>query len=139
MPRERLRRDYGVERRSRWIASEVINSYSQSAQDEFFRSGQGVAHCFVIRHSCVVILVIAHLWLRNSKISFLKHSRKLSRKVFSKPSVSSPARRRRTSLSLVANGCSICARTITLGSPIILRSSRLRKRRSTRTALEWPA
>src|SRR6266566_9520598 len=35
MPRERLRRDYGAERRSRWIASEVINRYSQFTQGFF--------------------------------------------------------------------------------------------------------
>src|SRR6266487_6683139 len=94
---------------------------------------------FVIRHSCFVILVIAHLWSQNSKIRFLTHWKKLNRRVFSKPSVSSQVRKRRTFLLPAASACSTCARTITLALPIILRLSPLQRKRSRRMALEWRA
>src|SRR5438874_12856163 len=46
-------------------------------------------HSFGIRHSRFVNLLIVHLWSLNSKNRFRKRSKKLSRKVFSKPSESS--------------------------------------------------
>src|SRR5438874_5318057 len=94
---------------------------------------------FVIRHSCFVILVIAHLWSQNSKIRFLTHWKKLNRKVFSKPSESSQVRKTRASLLPAAKVCSTCAPTTILASPIIPRSSPLQRKRSRRTALEWRA
>src|SRR5436190_131628 len=48
------------------------------------------------------------LWFPNSKIRSFKLSKKLSRKVFSKPSVSSRVRRTHTLLSWVASACSTC-------------------------------
>ena len=52
------------------------------------------------------------LWFPNSKIRSFKLSKKLNRKVFSKPSVSSRVRRTRTLRSWVASACSTCAPTI---------------------------
>src|SRR5206468_12714228 len=71
------------------------------------RVGLGGVHgwCFVIRHSCFVILVIVHLWSQNSKTNFLTHWKRLSRKVFSRLSELSPVRRKRTSRSPMANAC----------------------------------
>src|SRR5260370_512279 len=88
---------------------------------------------------CEICVICGAIWSPNSKNKFLKHSKKLNRKVFSKPSGSSPVRRLRTLRSLAANVCSTCAQIIISVSPIIPHSSPLQKKHSTRTVSAWRA
>src|SRR5439155_24112028 len=55
--------------------------------------GNRFCSLFLLWEICVIC---AAIWSPNSKNKFLKHSNKLNRKVFSKPSASSQVRRMRT-------------------------------------------
>src|SRR6266403_680992 len=63
---------------------------------------------------CATLCNLWTLWSPNLKIRWLELSKKLNRKVFSKPSVSSRVRRMRTLRSPAASACSTCVRTIIL-------------------------
>ena len=98
--------------------------------------GNHFCSLFLLCEMCVICGAICS---PNSKNRFLEHSKKLTRKVSSKPSGSSQARKTRTSRSPAANACSTCARTIISVSRTILPSSLPRKKRSTPMVSAWRA